>query len=429
MNIIQELENIELAALGNARLEALKKNDSPELRNILNLALSPDLTYGVKQLPDPRPVLAHEYFLSENEWYTELCNITERLAERQLTGNDARESISYFLGQCDSFIQQKWSKRILKQDLRLNIGIKDVNKVLGEGTIYVFNVPLATDYMKCGPKYFHNKFWVQAKLDGGRCVAILPRKHGTVRFLSRTGKEWDNFESIKTILQKYNDVRNDTNGTIYLDGEMVSMVRGKIDFQSIQKTMHRKDGIETGTLNYIVFDAAKESEWKHPTKNYDDRLAFAKTMIADINHKKIQIIPCFYSVENPSQEYLVATCKESVEKGYEGLILRREDCPVENKRGKKLIKVKMFQDFEAKIIGTVEGNNRLAGTLGAFICVTKDGVQFEVGSGISDEERIEFWPKRKEFVGQIVSVKYFEYTEDLKPRFPIYKGIRHPDDI
>ena len=53
MNIIDTLEALEAAPQGNARLEVLAAGDSPGLREVLNLALSPDITFGIRQLPEP----------------------------------------------------------------------------------------------------------------------------------------------------------------------------------------------------------------------------------------------------------------------------------------------------------------------------------------------------------------------------------------
>ncbi len=58
MNVLQALESMEQAAQGNARLDALKMADSSELRKVLTLALSPDITFGVKKLPEPLPAVS-----------------------------------------------------------------------------------------------------------------------------------------------------------------------------------------------------------------------------------------------------------------------------------------------------------------------------------------------------------------------------------
>ena len=436
MNIIDTLEALEAAPQGNARLEVLAAGDSPGLREVLNLALSPDITFGIRQLPEPdeceragRDLNKHD----EESWFRALIILTGELAARKLTGNDAQHEVARFLGWC-SDLEQKWSERILHQEPRLNIGAKDVNNTLGAGTIYVFEVPLATDYNKCKPKDLKGTFAVQTKLDGARVVAILP-PGGKVRLLSRTGKEWNSFGSIKDILQEFNDTRKvrPNEKPLYLDGEVVSYVAGRIDFQAIQAVMHRKDGVEVGELHYVVFDACFEDDWKSPKDNYKDRLEAAADWVlliqSTVPNDRIGIVTTYECLTDPAEAHLREMCQKAVEEGYEGLILRRTDCPVERKRGKKLIKLKTFQDTEARITGTVEGNGKLVGMLGALVCTTPDGKAFEIGSGFSDSIRQNLWAKRKELVGQTVNYKYFEMTNDGIPRFPIFRGIRHPDDM
>ena len=76
-----------------------------------------------------------------------------------------------------------------------------------------------------------------------------------------------------------------------------------------------------------------------------------------------------------------------------------------------LLKCKKFQDTEVEIIGFEEGINKLAGTLGAFICNYK-GNELKVGSGLSDEDRSYFWANKEKYLGKFITVKYFEEILD-----------------
>ncbi len=421
MNVIQALESMEAAAQGNARLEALKAADSPELRKVLTLALDPSITFGVKKLPDATNSGKYTY----TEWRNDILILLYALAAREITGNAAQDLIGTFLSCCDD-VQAKWSERILKQDLRLNLGAKDVNNVFGKNTIYLFEVPLATDYAKVKPKDLAGRWEMQAKLDGGRCVAVLPGDGSPVRLLSRTGKEWGNFESIRLLLQAANKDRRGK--TVYLDGEVVSYVNGRIDFQSIQKTMMRRDGVETGELHFVCFDAATEDEWKAPKWEYWQRLNYLTHFLFGLGVDELKVYPIFsVTVTDPTPETLLKASEQFVEKGFEGGMVRRSDLPVVNKRSKTLLKVKSFKDDEAEIIGMVEGTGKLVGMLGALKCRLKSGVEFEIGSGFDEKTRQELWAMNP--VGRKTNFKFFELTNDGVPRFPIYRSLRHEDDI
>jgi ATP-dependent DNA ligase len=422
MSIIDSLEAVEAAAQGNARLAKLKEVDSKELREILVLATSPQITFGVKKLPAPVP--SQVALCDDETWRLELLAILDELRYRSLTGNDAQARIGSFLGVC-SKLQQKWTERILKQDLRINIGAKDINKALGAGTIFEFTVPLATDYAKCKPKDLQGVFHVQAKLDGARTVAYMPPHGGEVTLYSRTGKEYGNFQSIKESLQAINNTRNG-DACVVLDGEVVSRVNGKIDFQALQHNLFRKNGIEVGKLEYIVFDGASQTDWEIPADTYDRRYGLMYIFFNQFKADNIKLVDTS-TVTNPTPKDMLELSKKFVEQGYEGAMFRAANKPVLLKRSKDLMKVKSFVDSEAVLLGRVEGTGKYLGMLGALKCKTLEGVEFEIGSGFDDAQRQAIWDMKD--LPQYVNYKYFELTTAGCPRLPIFRGFRHEDDF
>lgn len=432
--IIEALESMEAAALGNARLEALKKSDSPELRTALILTLSPQVTFGVKKLPVPSPESIA--FGDDTVWQRNLFRLLDDLKTRKLSGTGAQTAIGVFLGAC-SGVQRKWSERILKQDLRLNVGAKDVNSTLGEGTIFQFTVPLAEDYAKVDPKHFGGRWAVEPKLDGARTVAWMPANRGRVVLYSRSGKEFINFESIRLKLQEINDNRNPTQDLVF-DGEVVSYVNEKVDFQALQHTLFRKDGVESGKLKYLVFDGTDRTDWESPKKSYQDRYNFVSEFIKNVTMSisgvvtKIGVVSMFITTD-PDKARMERYSKDFVEKGYEGAMMRRIDEPVLLKRSRSLMKVKSFLDAEALVVGLVEGTGKYDGHLGALVCElppNKDFgvVRFEIGSGFTDEQRKVFW-KGRETLPKTLNFKYQELTDAGIPRFPIFKGFRSETDL
>lgn len=430
MSIIDALESIEAAPLGNARLEALQKADGPELREILVQALSPQITFGVKKLPKAD---SHQDGFTDDAWRSRLRQLLGRLQVRELTGNAAQAEIKEFLERCNA-VQAKWTERIIKQDLRINIGAKDVNNTLGEGTVFQFAVPLAEDFAKVDPKHYKGRWVVEPKLDGARCVAYLPANRGRVTLYSRSGKEYINFESVRTKLQEINDTRNPTQALV-LDGEVVSYVNDRIDFQALQHTLFRKDGVESGKLRYLVFDGSTQADWEKPTKTYEERYKFVKNFIdstlQSVNGavSKLGLVEMFVTID-PDRERMLKHSREYVQRGYEGAMFRRADEPVAMKRSRSLLKVKSFHDAEFEVYGAVEGTGKYQGVLGALQCRTLDTKkEFEIGSGFDDEQRREVWRLFKS--GKLPGLctgKYQELTDDGIPRFPIFKGFRAEED-
>jgi DNA ligase-1 len=153
-------------------------------------------------------------------------------------------------------------------------------------------------------------------------------------------------------------------------------------------------------------------------------------------------------------EHLKEFEEQCVTQGYEGIMIRSLDGPYKQGRSTAregyLLKVKRFEDSEAEIIGKKErrhnaneatkdalghtrrsghkANMQLTDTLGAFECRWPNGVEFDVGTGFDDETRKKFWVD-PEIIGKLVKFKYQELTPDGVPRFPVYIGIRHPNDL
>lgn len=443
------LQSIEDAARGNARVDAMKVIDMTVgegaglVKEYLRTAHNPFVTFGIAKLPALGAEKNGLFFQDDCHWLRELLRIGRKLAERKLSGNTARQEISLMLADCNE-PQRKWTERFLLKDLRLNIGAAEVNKAFGKGAVPVFEVPLATDFNKLKDKEWHpEQEWIlQPKLDGGRCVAFIDA-YGEVELLSRNGKPWENFESVraavKVMAERYR-LRN-----YVLDGEVVSFTDdGRIDFQQIQQTMHRGDGVEVGHLQYIIFDGCSRTEWEDPRTTYDNRLNGLLNDVGPVDAetgwllgvpRQVSIIES--RVFPMNKEQVKVEVGRYVSKGYEGGILRNPKAVVQNKRTKDILKVKSFQDMEATIEGVVEGTGKYAGMLGALKCrytrITGDGVvtthSFEIGSGYSDKQRFDLWAQRESLPGQIATLKFFEMTNDFRPRFPIFKAIRHPNDI
>lgn len=148
-----------------------------------------------------------------------------------------------------------------------------------------------------------------------------------------------------------------------------------------------------------------------------------------------------------------------LEAGYEGLIVRSIDGPYKEGRSTEkqgwLMKLKRFVDAEAKILGFFEEmentntatTNALGrterstkkegmigkGTLGGFDVIGINGlfknVEFAVGSGLTAEQKKDFWTGRQRLVGKVLKYKYFPIGVKDKPRLPIFLGFRDKADM
>lgn len=157
-----------------------------------------------------------------------------------------------------------------------------------------------------------------------------------------------------------------------------------------------------------------------------------------------------------NEEELAAYEAQCLAEGYEGIMVR--DPFGTYKQGRStakeggLLKIKRFLDAEAEIIGFTElmTNTNVAvrsktghlershkkagmkgkGILGAFkVLDLKTKVEFEIGTGFTQEERETFWQTREKLLGRLVKYKYFPTGSRDRPRFPVYLGFRSKLDM
>ena len=112
----------------------------------------------------------------------------------------------------------------------------------------------------------------------------------------------------------------------------------------------------------------------------------------------------------------------------------RKNAPYESGRTKDLLKIKKFQDEEYVVKGIINGkatyNENGAkeyDVVSALIIEHKDNEVF-VGSGLSKEQRINWFSNPNEIIGKTITVQYFEETKDSKTnmyslRFPVLKYV------
>ncbi len=111
--------------------------------------------------------------------------------------------------------------------------------------------------------------------------------------------------------------------------------------------------------------------------------------------------------------------KEVVKAGGEGLILHRADALYETGRSETLLKVKPWDDAEAVVVGHLSGKGKYVGLTGALRVRTPEGVEFALGSGLTDAQRRDPPP-----IGATVTYRYRDLTNSGLPRFASFLRVR-----
>ena len=115
-------------------------------------------------------------------------------------------------------------------------------------------------------------------------------------------------------------------------------------------------------------------------------------------------------------------------------MIKDVDAVYECKRSASWLKMKPFIEVSLTVTAVEEGTGRNEGRLGALICEGTDDskyIKVNVGSGFSDDQRIDFWKDKDTLIGQVLEVRADAATrsqdsEDVWslrfPRFLRFRG-------
>lgn len=185
--------------------------------------------------------------------------------------------------------------------------------------------------------------------------------------------------------------------------------------------------------------------------------AFEKMGIAVVDPENFRdkIRPLFPKQINDVQE-LLAYEKQCLLEGCEGIMIRSANgkykCGRSTEKEGILLKLKRFKDAEARVVGFEEKlvNENIqekdefglskrsnkkdglvpANTLGSLLVTDlTTSAEFGIGSGFDDAMRREIWDNQSKYLDKIVKYKYQEISAKEKPRFPVFLGFRHKDDL
>jgi len=381
----------------------------------------------VKQVPESAGI---EH--AENPWPV-FWGLLEGLRTRSFTGHRARDAIAETMKRFDSVEWNNLCRRVITKDLRCGISEKTLNKVLGktEWRIPVFSCQLAQDSTD-QPKKLKGIKRLECKLDGVRVLAVV---QGTdVTLYSRNGKQFANFPQIAQAIEdnrKALTVPIHTSYSYVLDGEIVGE-----SFQKLMKQAHRKSDAVTDGMVYHVFDIIPLDSFieGHYNAQQHKRIEMLERIRARLPEDgPIQIMNGL-DVDLDTAEghdIMQRYAEAAVEGGFEGIMIKSMDAPYLCKRTDSWMKWKPTITVDLSIVGFEEGTGRNLGRVGAIICEGDDNgrhIQVNVGSGLSDSNRDEYWHSRADLVGHLVEVQADAVTQNqdgsYSLRFPRFLRFR-----
>ncbi len=193
-----------------------------------------------------------------------------------------------------------------------------------------------------------------------------------------------------------------------LDGELWI---GRKQFQRTVSIVRRQDAGELWRqVLYVVFDAPQAG------RPFEER---RRVMAAEAREDRCPFVRVLYQAICEGTDGLRKELDRIEALGGEGLMLRQPGSIYEAGRSHTLLKVKRFQDADARVVAHMPGAGRHKGRLGALLVELPNATQFSVGTGFTDAQRENPPP-----IGSVITVRFQELTDGGVPRFPTFVRVR-----
>ena len=401
LDIYQLIDRLKNTTSKKEKEAILKLASDDRIKRYLKLAFDPNILSYLKK-PIQLDKSGNKNFYDTIDEFEELYY---KLNNREITGNNAINTIKEFLETCNTKTQELYQLALQKK-LRIGISTKILNKVYGNDFIEIFEVQLANKFDE--NKHDIKGWYINQKLDGLRAYF----QNG--KLYTRQGKLIIGFDHI---VKELNLLANKFNLEV-IDGELYSK---DLDFNTIQGYVMRNKNINEEHKKQIKF---------HCFAVVSNNIKNTSQMINILNKFKSlnleYVIPLdYYKIESLNE--LKQYHELFLSQGYEGTMLRHPVNYYTYGRSNDLLKYKTFKedDFECikinigKISIQKDGKEKEIETVTSIV-VQKDNVVSEVGSGFSIEMRNEIYNNQDYYIGKLAEIKYFEITKDNSLRFPVF---------
>lgn len=282
-----------------------------------------------------------------------------------------------------------------------------------------------------GPRYSSFPCFLQPKLNGVR--ALAQSTPSGIVMQSRDEKLW-RYDILRELYDELSTLYSEARGFFgsswnsILDGELY--VHGwRLQDINAAIAVNRKERTEkTPLVQFHIFDTIPNLE-----SNFIDRWAGFYTLVKNLN------LPHIFPVATHACcniEEMQKYFHHYTEKGYEGVMLRTDEpyflgetAHGTQYRSKTLWKHKQWEDAEFLCVGVTQGEGKASIGIGALTLQANKSPYtepesrktFKVGTGFTDEERIEY--AKNPPVGKLVRVRYLELTADGIPFNPSFIAI------
>ena len=278
---------------------------------------------------------------------------------------------------------------------------------------------------------------ITEKLDGNRCIASY--ENGTWVFRSRNGKlmhvDFDMGDLPKEFVYDGEVMsRRQTEMSVSLHRQIKDCAYiGQVyqdEFSSTSGMINRHSG--TKDLVYNIFDIMVDDVSYTDRRLEINKMSYMYQYGADVRFLPILMTANWNDISDISADLLhrVTTM------GGEGLMINLASGKYNHKRTDQLLKLKKVQTIDMRVTNFEWGTGKYDGMIGALIaqCFTEDGkfIECKIGSGLSDEQRVEWAFNFDQIKNKVIEVAYFSLSQDAAMkgsnlyslRFPRLKSVR-----
>lgn len=194
-----------------------------------------------------------------------------------------------------------------------------------------------------------------------------------------------------------------------LDGELWA---GRGRFAHAMSTVRSQtpNDVAWHEMRFMVFDLPAQGG------DFTTRLAALRNLLPVTDAPWVVPVP---QQRATTHAELQALLDKTIKMGGEGLMLHRGSSRYRGERNSDLLKVKPYEDAEARVIEYVAGKGRHSARLGALVVETSAGKRFKLGTGLTDAER-----ENPPAIGSWVTYRYNGTTAKGLPRFARFMRVR-----
>jgi DNA ligase 1 len=274
---------------------------------------------------------------------------------------------------------------------------------------------LAKEY---DPKKAAFPAFIQPKLDGVRCLAFW--EGDRVKLISRAGKEWTVPSHIAEQVARILPKDSMFDGELYVHGQSCQTITSWV----------KKLREETLKVQYHIYDMP--IYWGVEDDDFNGRYENLKVTFIAADELGISVpdLVIVDTVRVTDNSQIKPYETKVISEGYEGAILRSGECKyIFGYRNADLMKVKTFQDAEFVVEGVRDGVGKFEGCA-VFLCKNDlNDLTFECTCAVPMEEKQRQFQNKHKYIGQRLTVKFFDRTDDNLPRFPVGKMFRDTKDL